>query len=422
MLPAGDWQSLQQAVSRSSPTLSLQQVVAVGRVYLKPIPTPATFNKFAQAVAAQVQPAAVHPVIQKSSSRKPTEQQQKFFATLASSTSQEAVDHIRSRIVGKKTAEQYRSSIPLYVASCETSGIPPWPATFQSVEVFGGYLALSQAYKQPAGHLHAVMHESKIRTGKKADFDIDDVVKGVERDLEDAEQAEPISIAMLRNMAKAAETPIDYNCWLMTAGAFFSLARADSFIHVRAADITIKNAKANITLRNLKGYSPNKSVVLEFEQTTTRGMAPFKVGDRVIPCCPVAVLSVLRAELEKAGQGLFKQTQSMRRALDVLVEKTGIDNHPKDKDRALYSCHSTRVGGTCVLLKSGLSEKVISTVALWKSNMIAKYSERVIREPSLVESFRFYNPQTLNGAYVGLGACGDEPSAKVRKTSSKACA
>ena len=270
--------ALRLAVSRSNKSLSLSQIVAVGRVYLKPTPSPTVFNQFAQAVAGQAQPSTSPSPSQpvnikmttdnesqskpasapKPQKRKRTEQQEKFFSVLEAVAPQDAVDRLRDQVVSKKTADQYKSSIPLYEASCDRAEIAPWPVSYRAMEVFGGYLVMSEAYKRPAQHLHAVMHTSKMKTGKKPTFDIDDVVAAVERDVADAEQSEPISLDVLRRLGSKVQTHTDFCTWVTAAGAFFCLARADSFIKVRAPNIVIKDnisKRATVTLRNIEGCS-----------------------------------------------------------------------------------------------------------------------------------------------------------------------
>ena len=67
----------------------------------------------------------------------------------------------------------------------------------------------------------------------------------------------------------------------------------------------------------------------------------------------------------------------------------------------LYGVHSARIGGACTLLVSGLSLQTLSTIGFWASEkMPREYTRQVVRDPGLVDEYRFYNPVGLAKLYA----------------------
>ena len=70
------------------------------------------------------------------------------------------------------------------------------------------------------------------------------------------------------------------------------------------------------------------------------------------------------------------------------------------RKRALYTAHSSRVGGVCMLLRAGLAENIISNICNWESNMVKRYGKKLALQPTLVEAYKFYNPKSLKNSYT----------------------
>ena len=82
----------------------------------------------------------------------------------------------------------------------------------------------------------------------------DGVVKGLERDLPPQEQAAPMTIPLLRRLAAAASSEIDFTLILTLLGAIFCAARSDYFRRLRPEDIQDVSAdRVQVVLRHLKG-------------------------------------------------------------------------------------------------------------------------------------------------------------------------
>ena len=103
----------------------------------------------------------------------------------------------------------------------------------------------------------------------------------------------------------------------------------------------------------------------------------------------------------------------------MLFKKAGIELYDSkgDRKRKLYGTHSTRVGAACGLLKADLSEKVISMLCGWKSDMIKRYAERVVLKPSEVDAWAFFNPVSLAGSYGGNSSTVGDSAAPAAKRS-----
>ena len=88
---------------------------------------------------------------------------------------------------------------------------------------------------------------------------------------------------------------------------------------------------------------------------------------------------------------------------DHLAARAGIVNFVVGRKRRCYTPHSTRVGGTCMLLRAGLDMRIMSAVADWSSDMVEHYGKKVMLSPDCVEPVAFYNPVSLNASYKGIG-------------------
>lgn len=89
--------------------------------------------------------------------------------------------------------------------------------------------------------------------------------------------------------------------------------------------------------------------------------------------------------------------------LDHSLSAASYQNFVVGRNHRRFSPHSTRVAGTCFLLRCGLLPAVISALADWESNMVERYGRRVLLNPNIVEPFRFYNPKSMSTSYGAIG-------------------
>ena len=118
--------------------------------------------------------------------------------------------------------------------------------------------------------------------------------------------------------------------------------------------------------------------------------------------CPVAVFRKLRERAKglslcNIGKGEFQRT------LNHLLKKAKIPNNAPGRERQLYTQHSTRVTGTCYLLRCGLLPLIISAIADWSSDMVSRYGRRILLNPLLVEPVKFYNPKSMGSSHGPVG-------------------
>ena len=99
----------------------------------------------------------------------------------------------------------------------------------------------------------------------------------------------------------------------------------------------------------------------------------------------------------------FRSPTLARRAGKHFRTRTGYTEKARinfpDRKRDGYLNYSARVGGVCVLLKSGVDSGTISTPARWGNPMVDRYVKLVALQPTIVEAFAFYNPVSLKHAY-----------------------
>ena len=133
---------------------------------------------------------------------------------------------LRNARTAESTKHTHRSALPLYEASCQKLALPPWPPTDRTLEVFAGYLKESEAYLNPAVYFWAIVEHGRC-SGAAVPLErsfIRSLVTGLE------EQAEPMTIGVLRQLGAAVTTAKDLLVVRTLVAAVFSVARADSFI------------------------------------------------------------------------------------------------------------------------------------------------------------------------------------------------
>ena len=339
--------------------------------------------------------------------RKLSAQQQLFFDTLEATPLKDMRESLQGKVTAPGTLKTHKPALPLYEAACLKAGLPAFPASLESLETFAAALSASQAYSNPCVYFFGILRANRDRGHDLHDpaGRISDITTALDRGTPVEEQCEPIGLQTLRTLAGAVVSDSDFDVLLTILGAFFSRSRIDSFLSLSVADVVPEVAGTKVAFSKLKGTVRKREEWVEFQRLEDH--APFKTRLGDVPCCPAAVFGLLRDRACARGDARLCKVHKYNKFLESmksLFQQAGIENEVEGRSRHLYTAHSTRVGGVCTLLRAGLAEKVISTLAGWKSNMIERYSRRVVLEPSIVEPFAFFNPVTLKGSYSGVRA------------------
>lgn len=252
-------------------------------------------------------------------------------------------------------------------------------------------------------YLSAIVEHEKHENGRPVDFSTADLYVGLERDAKESEQSWPSTIRILSSLYKAVSNEHDFETWLIFAESTMVLQRIDSFMGIEEEDVKFSDGqrRAKMDFHKLKGEKRSKTHTVEFERITTGAVQVenLKYGKRNL--CPVELMSTIIKRKHDAGRDtLFSMKYgTYLRSLSKLCEAAGIENHSPGRRRALFTAHSSRVGGVCMLLRAGLAENVISNICNWDSDIIKRYSKRLALEPSFVEPYKFYNPKALAHLY-----------------------
>ena len=119
-----------------------------------------------------------------------TPHRQKFKQALDRLQPFEVVASLRNTRMAESMKHTHRSALPLYEASCQKLGLPPWPPTDRTLEVFAGYLKESEAYLNPAVYFWAIVEHGRS-LGAAVPLErswVKGLVTGLERDLPVQEQ------------------------------------------------------------------------------------------------------------------------------------------------------------------------------------------------------------------------------------------
>ena len=144
----------------------------------------------------------------------------------------EVVAKLRNARIADSTKQTCQLALPLYEASCRKLGEPPWPSTLRTWEVFAANLKASKAYVNPVVYFWAIVeHRNRARGALPLDRSwVKGLVSGLERGLPVQEQAEPMTVPVMRQLGVLLTTATDLLLLLTLVGTLFSVARADSFI------------------------------------------------------------------------------------------------------------------------------------------------------------------------------------------------
>jgi hypothetical protein len=223
----------------------------------------------------------------------------------------------------------------------------------------------------------------------------------LERGEDDSEQAFPLGLAEFRALFRAAVTQKDIDVCLALAGAFFFIKRRDEFVSLKKEHIVFTEGLVKARFVKTKGKA--KKLTNYWIELEALPDAP-ALDCLLLPglkFCPVTVMKLLTSRATSNLIAFSGKDASMLNHLKHLIPRSGLQVRAAGRSRDCYSVHSTRVGAACTLLKAGLSGDVVKSVADWDSQKsLDHYAQMVTLQPSLVEAFRFYNPEALKNKYV----------------------
>ena len=399
-LPQWRWQALPQRRALRPPARFWADVMgALARACDAPKPGAASASACVvrAPVASVLSPASAAPA---RSPRKHTKNQAAFLAAVESVTPAEAVRALQEARTATSTKGTYRAALPLYEAACARGASPPWPPSKESLAVFAGYLKVSEAFASPATYWWAVVEEARHQP---AGFHLDrhwakGIVAALERGLPPQEQAEPLTIPVLRSLAAAVSTEVDFTTVLGLVCALFTLARVDSFLTLCPEDVQdVGRGKVRVCLSRLKGERRREVVDPVFERlgTCAGEFRPLWTPLGVVPLCPVLAFRLLRRRARDVGAPTVAQCdtdQALIRRLSHLCARAGVQQKDPGRVRNRFTAHSTRVAGVCYLLRAGVPEWVVSILANWSSDQVKRYARRLALDPGLVMPWAFFNP------------------------------
>ena len=308
--------------------------------------------------------------------------------------------------------------------------------TVSRILEFAGTLKLAQetdaqqAYASPGALLTAALEQNRA-LGHVLDDPLKTVAKcltGMARGLSEPDQKRPLSVSRLQSLFQAVSSDVEFAAALSMCGAFLTLSRVSSMLALKREEIVLGRAREShlrqvtITITVLKGKGRISRDTVTLEEVPDApllraGWSPLSIPKR-LPLCPVRIFEVLRkvdvhVTLERKYSRLYHVLNGSE-GYTALFVQAGLCS----QGEKTYGTHSCRIGGTCTLLKSGLSQSVVQAVGRWKSaEMVDHYARQVLLNPNCVEEFRFYNPVSLAGQYTaGTAPAGsDRPVAKRRK-------
>ena len=348
--------------------------------------------------------------------RKLSSRQQNLLRTVALSVSREtAVRGVLADVLAPGSKSAYVSASACYVEWCQGKEFAPFPVDMEVLTEFAGVLKQMEgeedAYRSPAGMLNAIAGLNQ-ELGHGAIVDVDRLMPRIKRSLGRGapapRQKRALGTRELVRLYAVVKDDTDCAAMLVLSAAFLLLLRADTAS--RLSDITFlpKSGKQSERVRvcypKLKtqvrrSFDP---VVVErlADPVMLRSGLPPKHPLRELALCPHAVLHAYRSH---AASTYMSSRTALYHVLVGTPSRAGLFQRAGLSDGLthLYGVHSARIGGACTLLVSGLSLQTLSTIGFWASEkMPREYTRQVVRDPGLVDEYRFYNPVGLAKLYA----------------------
>eukprot|EP00392_Amoebophrya_sp_AT5.2_P003250 g3255.t1 len=335
-----------------------------------------------------------------------TAQQRAFLETVRAVDPETAVRELRADACSARTRQTYAPGVNLYAQAMRELNRLSFPASVEGVEIFAAYLKKSAVYINPEVYFWAVVRENKTRGHPEIPkAPLKDMVTALTRGLPEQEQCEPLGVRQLRLLAAAVKSVGDRDCLLSLTCALFTLSRVDAFLGLTGGHVVFTADSVKVELHKLKGETRETKHAVSFEAVQGHEVLVTQHGP--VPLCPVAAFRAYCDRAKGGAQSAIARCtnyQSFSRAFNRLAIAAGIEVECEGRRRAMFTAHSTRVGGVCTLLACGLAESCITVVCNWHSDQVKRYARRVLLDPQLVEPFAFYNPRALKGAYSSRGA------------------
>lgn len=181
------------------------------------------------------------------------------------------------------------------------------------------------------------------------------MVSSLQRGAPTVEQAEPLTVPVLRALASALSSEVDEVLLLSLLAALFSVARADSFLSLEPGDVEdVGEDRVRVCLSSFKGE--RRAIILNLmfhrlpQQKGGSHFAPLVTAARgSIPLCLVYVFCTLRARALRVISNFAQcwDDRQLIRRLTHLCERAGVSRERVGRNRNLFIVHCTRVGAVC---------------------------------------------------------------------------
>ena len=248
-----------------------------------------------------------------------------------------ALADLRAARTSEATKAANSAAYPLYLLVCDKVRLPPWPPSTNTLEAFAAYLRHSGAYKAFRAYWWAIIQRARDM-GDFCAFDkwwADGMVAGLKRDMPEHEQASPLTVPVLRQLASAVETDTNFVLLLSLVAAIFGVARADCFLHLCLSDVVdLGPDRVRVNLRHLKGQKRKRTPDPVFRRLPEQGphshFAPLQTARGEVVPCPVFVFRLFRSKADVVDAEFVAQCKNASykaiwRRIDLLFTKAGIE-------------------------------------------------------------------------------------------------
>ena len=216
------------------------------------------------------------------------------------------------------------------------------------------------------------------------------MIKSAQRNAPETEQAKPLSVDGIKEGFKKAHSERDLNVMLVLTAAWFTCSRVDAVLSMVEDELVFHSKKGlevvHIRFHKKKGqvHAVDRKIDMEAVNAGPPLCVKKKLwGEGDAKLCPVVIFKKLQ---ERYAIQEVAPYQKLQRSIKQLMPE--------------LSSHSSRVGGVCTLLRSGLDPVAVEALADWDSEMIQHYSKSMILQPYLVQVMKFYNPTGLGHLYA----------------------
>jgi hypothetical protein len=288
----------------------------------------------------------------------------------------------KSAAFAKSTVKTYKSQTTSFLKFCMHYGIPPLPASQQTLCSYLAFLSRSLWPSSIKGYMNAVrlLHiEAGFENPIAENWELSMIQRGITCMLgKPPKQKLPITTRILTDLhSTLADTPADNAFWLACLIAFFGFLRKSTLLphsqDLSAGKYISCGDVVQITLQSF-------AVRIRFSKT-------IQFGQRVLELpyvfCTDTRLCPVRALLIHLGKSPLPQSRPLFNFLDKGIEffftnsffmlrlRSGLraTGHPASE----ISCHSFRRGGASLAYEVRLSATDIKQRGDWRSNAFERY-------------------------------------------------